>query len=88
LLYGCETWTLKASDARRITAAEMKYLRRTARYTWINYKTNVQITNELKITPILDKFLEYNRNWIQHVNRMLRNRLPRVTGGKETTGET
>ena len=30
LLYGSETWTIKASDARRITAAEMKYVRRTA----------------------------------------------------------
>jgi len=25
LLYGSETWTIKASDARRITAAEIKY---------------------------------------------------------------
>jgi len=31
-----------------------------------------------KLTPILDKFLEYKRNWIQHVNRMPHNRLPRV----------
>jgi len=30
LLYGCETWTIKARDARRITAAKMKYMRRTA----------------------------------------------------------
>jgi len=30
LLYGSETWTIKASDARRITAAKMKYMRRTA----------------------------------------------------------
>jgi hypothetical protein len=34
LLYGSETWTVKASDARRITATEMKYMRRTAGYTW------------------------------------------------------
>ena len=27
---------------------------------------------------LLDKLLEYKRNWIQHVNRMPRNRLPRV----------
>ena len=78
LLYGNETWTIKARDARRITAAEMKYVRRTAGYTWADYKTNVQIANKLKITPILDKLLEYKRNWIQHVNRMSRNRLPRV----------
>jgi len=28
-LYGSETWTITASDTRRITAAEMKYMRRT-----------------------------------------------------------
>jgi hypothetical protein len=43
-----------------------------------DYKTNAQIANELKITQILDKLLEYNRNWIQRVNRMPRNGLPRV----------
>ena len=32
-LYGSKIWTIKASDARRITAAEMKYMR-TAEYTW------------------------------------------------------
>jgi hypothetical protein len=32
LLYGSEIWTSKARDARRITAAEMKYMRRTAGY--------------------------------------------------------
>jgi hypothetical protein len=61
LLYGSETWTIKARDARRITAAEMKYMR-TAGYTWTAYKTNTQITKELKITSILDKLLEYKRN--------------------------
>jgi hypothetical protein len=56
----------------------MKYMRRTAGYTWTDHKTNTQITKELKITSILDKLLEYNRKWIQYVNRMSRNRLPRV----------
>jgi len=56
LLYSSETWTIKARDARRITAAEMKYMRRTAGYTWTDYKTNVQIAKELKITPVLDKY--------------------------------
>ena len=45
LLYGSETWTIKA---RRITAAEIKYMRITAGYTWTDYKTNAQITKELK----------------------------------------
>jgi len=33
LLYESETWTIKVSDARRITAAEMKYMKRTAGHT-------------------------------------------------------
>jgi len=40
LLYGSETSIVKASDVRRITAAEMKYMRRTAGYTWSDHKTN------------------------------------------------
>jgi hypothetical protein len=42
LLYGSETWTVKARDARRITAAGIKYMR----YTWTDYKTNAQIAKE------------------------------------------
>ena len=86
LLYGSETWTIKASDAGRIIVAEMKYMRRTAGYTWTDYKTNAQIAKELKITPILDKLLEYKRSCIQHVNRMPRNRLPRVMKYYSPTG--
>jgi hypothetical protein len=78
LLYGSETWTINARDTRRITAAEMKYMRKIAGYTGTDYRTNTQIAKGLKITPILDKLLEYKRNWIQHVNRMPHNRLPRV----------
>jgi len=86
LLYGYEFWTIKARDARRMTAAEMKYMRRRAGYTWTDYKTNTQIAKEIKITPILDKLQEYKRNWIHHVNRMPRSRLPRVMKQYSPTG--
>jgi len=86
LLHGSETWTIKARDGRRITAAEMKYMRITAGYTWTDHKTNTQIAKELKIPPILDKLLEYKRNWIQHVNRMAGNRLARVMKHYSATG--
>jgi hypothetical protein len=33
-------------------------------YKSVHYKTNAQIAKELKITPILDKLLEYKKNWI------------------------
>jgi len=63
----------------------MKYMR-TAGDTWADYRTNKQIARELKITAILDKLLEYKRNWIQHVNRIPRNRLPRVMKHYSPTG--
>jgi hypothetical protein len=64
----------------------MKYMRRTAGYIWTDYKTNLQIAKELKITPILDTLIEYKSNWIQHVNRMPRNRLPRIMKHYSPTG--
>jgi hypothetical protein len=54
LLYGSETWIIKAKDARRVTATKMKCMR-TAGYNRTGCKTNTQIANELKITEILDK---------------------------------
>ena len=64
----------------------MKYMRRTAGYTRTDYKRNTQISKELKITPIFDKILEYTRNWVQRVNRISRNRLPRVMKHYSPTG--
>jgi hypothetical protein len=64
----------------------MKYMRRTAGYTWTDYRTNTQITKELKIKSILDTLVEYKRNWLQLVNRMPRNRLPRVMKHYSPTG--
>ena len=61
-------------------------MRKTVGYTWTDYKTNAQIAKESKITPILDKLLEHKRSWIQHVNRMTRNRLPRVMKYYSPTG--
>jgi len=46
LSYGSKTWTIKAMDARRITAARTKYMRRTAGCTWTDYKTNTQIKKD------------------------------------------
>jgi len=57
-------WTITARDARRITAAEMEYMRKTASYNWTDYKTNTEIAKILNITPVLDIVWEYRRNCI------------------------
>jgi hypothetical protein len=48
---------------------EMGRTSRTAGYNWTDHKTNIQIAKEFKITPILDKLLEYKRNWIVKLSR-------------------
>ena len=45
----------------------MKYVRKTAGYTWTDYKTNTETAEELHITPVLDKIKEYLRNRLQHI---------------------
>jgi uncharacterized membrane protein len=46
--------------------------------TWTSYEPNTEIAKELNRTPLLDKMQDYRRNWIQHVDRMSPNRLPRI----------
>ena len=40
----------------------------------------------IRNNTVLDKLLEYKRNWIQHVNRMPRDRLPRIMKHYSPTG--
>jgi len=77
LLYSSENWTTVAQDARRITPAEIKYMRKTAGYTWTDYKTNTEIAKELNITPVLDKIQDHRKKWLQLTNRRPQ-RLPRI----------
>jgi ribosomal protein L44E len=56
--------TVKARDARRISAAEMKYMRITAGYTSDRLQNNCTNSKGVKKTPILDKLLVYKRSWI------------------------
>jgi hypothetical protein len=42
-------------ETRKITTAEMKYMRTTAGYIWTDYKINTQIAAELNITPVWTK---------------------------------
>ena len=43
LLYGCECWTLTKDLARRLEAAEMWYIRRVMRISWIEKKSSEEV---------------------------------------------
>jgi hypothetical protein len=52
----------------------------------VSTKIFQQLAKELKVTPVFDKLLEYKRSWIEHVNRIFRNRLPSVMKYYSPTG--
>jgi Tfp pilus assembly protein PilZ len=78
LVYGCESWTIKAKDKARLISAEMKFMRRTACFIWSDFKQNIEILEELKVNPIQDKISNYKTDWRDHVNQMSRSRLPKL----------
>jgi hypothetical protein len=75
LVYGSEAWTLRRADERRLTSAEMRFMRRTvAGYTLLDRKKSEDILKELKIDPIMDFVQEYRKSWKEHGITMNNNR--------------
>ena len=48
LMYGCESWTIKKADRRRIGAFELWYWRRLLRVPWTARRSNQSILKEIK----------------------------------------
>ena len=57
---------------------EMKCVRRMAKHTWQDYKTNEDILSELKISPVVEKIQNYRNKWLQHVQQMDGDKLPQL----------
>jgi len=61
---------------------------RTAKYGWQDYKTNEDTLSEVKINPVVKKIRDYRNKWVEHVQRMDRDRLPHVITKYQPCGET
>ena len=71
LTYGAETWSLYEDDRRRINAAEMDALRRSARISKIDRKTNEYIRETMDAQDaVLDDVTRKQLIWYGHVERM------------------
>ncbi|PSN41844.1 hypothetical protein C0J52_16225 [Blattella germanica] len=76
LCYSSEAWTLIKSDEHRITTSEMKFMRRAYK---VGQKRNEEVLQALNIIPTIDYILyKYQKDWLSHVNRMPRGRIPRA----------
>ncbi|KAJ4443596.1 hypothetical protein ANN_05270 [Periplaneta americana] len=72
-----EAWTLRKKDESRITDNEMKFMRYTAGYTKWDHKRNEEVMEELQLEPVINHVKHY-QNWINHLHRMHRDRIPKV----------
>ncbi|KAJ4431135.1 hypothetical protein ANN_19730 [Periplaneta americana] len=90
-LQGPEAWTIRTKDESRLTACEMRFMRRTAGYTKWDRKKNEDILQELNVSSILDYISRYQLNWKEHVSRMegydiANGRLPEPPAGQNIYG--
>ena len=86
VLHGSENWTIKARENKKNNSIRDDIQRKISGHTWTYYKTNTEIAKELNITPGLDRIQEYRRNWLQHMNRMPHDSLPRILKNYRPTG--
>ena len=47
VMYGCESWTIKKAERRRIDAFELWYWRRLLRVPWTARRSNLSILKEI-----------------------------------------
>ena len=47
VIYGCESWTIKKAEHRRIDASELWYWRKLLRVSWTERKSNQSILKEI-----------------------------------------
>ena len=47
VMYGCESWTVKKAEHRRIDAFELWYWRRLLRFPWTSRRSNQSILKEI-----------------------------------------
>jgi hypothetical protein len=78
LLYGSECWTLTKRQKSRLEAAEMRFLRSVKGFRSIDHKRNEDIREELQILGINSRIKDYQIKWLQHLERMEQNIIPKL----------
>ena len=61
-------WTIRKTRERRLQAAEMKFMRRTAGCSLLEHRGNEDILEKLKIDPVVQYINQYRIQWKGHVD--------------------
>ena len=69
-LYGAETWTLRATDRKRLKSFEMWCWRRMEKVSWTEHVRNEEVLLRVnKKRTILHEIRKRKANWIGHILR-------------------
>ena len=80
LLYGSETWPLKAEDIRRLSVFDHRCLRSIGKIWWEHRISNTEVRRRVlgpKNMSVIEQLHNHRLRWLGHVLRMSDDRLPR-----------
>jgi hypothetical protein len=77
LKFGSEAWVLKQREPQRLEAAQMKFLRHLPGITKLDKEKNQCIREKLGVQNTVKEIKQYQQKWLQHVQRMHTNRIPK-----------
>jgi len=77
LKFGSEAWVLKKREEQRLEAAQMKFLRHLFGITKLDKEKNQCIREKTGAENIVKEIKRYQEKWLQHIQRMDTNRIPK-----------
>jgi predicted SPOUT superfamily RNA methylase MTH1 len=86
LKFGSEAWVLKKREEQRLEAAQMKFLRYLLGITKLDKEKNQHIKEKTGAQNIVKETKQYQKKWLQHIQRMERNRIPKQALQYRPTG--
>jgi len=77
LKFGSEAWVLKKREEQRLEAAQMKFLRHLLGIIKLDKEKNQCIREKTGAENIVKEIKQYQEKWLQHIQRMDTNRVPK-----------
>jgi hypothetical protein len=77
LKFRSEAWVLKKRDEQGLEAAQMKFLRHLLGIAKLDRKRNQSVREKLGAQNIALEIKQYQREWLQHMERMDTDRIPK-----------
>jgi len=77
LKFGSEAWVLRRREEQRLQAAQLKFLRHLLGITKLDKEKNQSIREKTGAQNIVKGIKHYQEKWLQHVQRMDTNILPK-----------